>query len=190
MADLLPVELTAFTATLDGANARLDWTTVSETNNAGFAIEHAAPGSSFGDAGWVDGNGTSLETHSYRFAVADLAPGTHRFRLRQTDLDGATSLSPVVELSVGMNAAALLGVSPSPAYTTARVSVQLERAQQARVSVFDAIGREVAVLFDGALGANEARTLSLDASTLPAGLYVVRLAGETVTQTRTLVVAR
>jgi hypothetical protein len=188
--DVLPVELTAFTATLDGTSARLDWTTASETGNSGFSVEHAAPNAGFSDAGWVAGQGTTLETSTYRFAVTGLAVGTHRFRLRQRDLDGATELSPVVELSVGMEAAAYLSVSPNPASDGSRVGVQVQRAQAVRVSVFDALGREVAILFDGTLGANEARSLTLDASTLPAGLYVVRLAGESVAQTHTLTVAR
>ncbi len=187
---LLPVELTAFTATLDGASARLNWTTVSETNNAGFAVEHAGPGLAFADAGWVDGNGTTLEAHNYRFAVANLAAGTHRFRLRQTDLDGATELSPVVELSVGLSETSRLSLAPNPASDESRVSVQVQRAQTVRVSIFDALGREVAVLLDGAMGADEALSLAVDASALPAGLYMVRLTGETVRQTRTLIVAR
>jgi hypothetical protein len=188
--DLLPVELTRFTATLDGSGARLDWTTASETDNSGFAVEHSAPGLGFTRAGWVDGGGTTLEARAYRFRTGELAPGVHRFRLRQIDLDGAETLSPVVELSVGVEGTAFVSVSPNPVSGAGRVSVQAARAQTVRVSVFDALGREVAVLFDGMLGANEAQTFSLDASALGAGVYVVRLAGEGVAQTQTFVVAR
>jgi hypothetical protein len=69
------------------------------------------------------------------------------------------------------------------------VRLSLFETGPARVSVVDALGREVAVPLDGvrAAGAHE---VPLDTSRLPAGVYVVRVvAGGAVTGTR-LVVAR
>jgi hypothetical protein len=40
--------------------------------------------------------------------------------------------------------------------------------------VYDVLGREVAVLHDGAVGTEEVR-VSFDAAMLPAGTYVVRM---------------
>lgn len=97
----LPVELVAFTATLDGTAARLTWSTVSETNNAGFAVEQEA-GTAWAERGFVDGHGTTTERHDYAFLADALAPGRHRFRLRQVDFDGTTHYSAAVEVFLGV----------------------------------------------------------------------------------------
>ncbi len=89
-----------------------------------------------------------------------------------------------------LNASLRLSVAPNPATHSAAASVETDRAQDVRVAVYDALGRQVAVLFDGMLMPGQSQTLTVDASALPAGLYMVRLTGETIRQTRTLVVAR
>ena len=69
---------------------------------------------------------------------------------------------------------ALDAVAPNPTRGVARVRFSLPEAQAVRVTVTDLLGREVAVLLDGPApaGASEA---AFPAS-LPAGVYVVRLA--------------
>ena len=78
---------------------------------------------------------------------------------------------------------------PNPVRGTTTLRFALREAGVARLTVVDALGREVARLVDGTVGAGEQR-VAFDASTLPAGLYLVRLdAGGTVV-TRTLVRVR
>ncbi|MGB3544126.1 choice-of-anchor B family protein [Rubrivirga sp.] len=63
---------------------------------------------------------------------------------------------------------------PNPASTVLSVSFVLEDASAARLSVVDALGREVAILEDGTLGAGGHRS-TVDLEGLPSGLYLVRL---------------
>ncbi len=187
----LPVELTTFSATLDGSGARLDWATASETNNTGFHVEHHAPDATgFRDLDFLPGAGSTLEAQSYTFRTTALAPGVHRFRLRQIDLDGAQAFSPVVELAVGLSDAVRLAISPNPASQSARVSIQVARAQQVDVTLYDLLGRRVATLFDGPMESGEALTHAVDAAQMPSGVYSVVVAGETFRTTQTLTVAR
>jgi hypothetical protein len=79
------------------------------------------------------------------------------------------------EEAVPAEAFALRPVYPNPTTSHATVRLDLPTAQAARVAVFDVLGRRVAVLHDGPLGAG-AHRLRLDASALPAGVYVVRAA--------------
>lgn len=69
-------------------------------------------------------------------------------------------------------------VAASPNPTSGRVTVRVSLAEPAAVAVtvFDALGRRVAVLHDGALPSGE-QAFTLDTAALPAGVYVVRLAG-------------
>ena len=199
----LPVELAGFEAVADGQTALLSWATASETNNAGFEVQHRAPAgapasASNGEAGaawqvlgFVEGHGTTLETQHYQFRTGALAPGVHRFRLRQIDYDGTVEVHPEVEVAVALSVAyRLTAPYPNPVRGRARLGVMVARSQQVRVEVFDALGRRVAVLFEGALASGSSRSLSWDSGRVPSGLYVVRAVGETFTAARTLTVVQ
>jgi hypothetical protein len=79
-------------------------------------------------------------------------------------------------------AAALSAPSPNPAHGAARFSLTLTRPQHVRVEVFDAVGRRVATLHEGALAAGET-PFALDAAALPSGIYVVRASGDDFVET-------
>ena len=179
----LPVELARFEAHADGAGAVLSWETAGETNNAGFQIEHQPP-SSAADVwlrvGFVEGAGTTSDVRAYRFAVADLEAGRHRFRLRQTDFDGTAQYSPEVELTLGLpDVAHLAAPYPNPFRDQTRFAVTVQQPQRVRVEVYDLLGRRVAQLFDGMLTAQHRRDFVFDATGLATGLYVYRVSGET-----------
>lgn len=79
---------------------------------------------------------------------------------------------------------ALEGPYPNPTAASATVALVLDRAEVVRVSVYDALGRRVAVLHDGLLEAQRRHAFTLDASGLPSGSYFVRVEGETVRAAR------
>lgn len=67
-----------------------------------------------------------------------------------------------------------LAVYPNPSTGAATVSVELREESRVRVAVYDVLGREVAVLNDGPLGAGR-HDLRLDGRVLPGGVYLVRV---------------
>ncbi len=82
-----------------------------------------------------------------------------------------------------------LAASPNPARGAATVTLTLDAPQRATVGVFDVLGRRVALLHDGPLGAGT-HALRLDAARLPAGVYVVRASVSAESLTRTVTVVR
>lgn len=80
-------------------------------------------------------------------------------------------------------------LSPNPARGPARLSFSLDRARHVRVSAYDVLGREVAVLADEQRPAG-AQAVALDASALAPGLYVVRVQAEGRAASRLFAVAR
>lgn len=76
---------------------------------------------------------------------------------------------------------------PNPVVGRTTVPFSLESAQQVRVSVIDALGREVLVAADEAFAAGE-QTVELDLTNLPSGVYIYRVATEGQTFSRKLVV--
>jgi photosystem II stability/assembly factor-like uncharacterized protein len=83
-----------------------------------------------------------------------------------------------------------LGVPyPSPLSSTASFAVGLDAPETVVVTLHDLLGREVARLHEGVL-APGARPFTLDATSLPSGLYLLRAAGETGVATQTVTVVR
>ncbi len=188
----LPVELTTFDATLDNRDVLLRWATASETNNAGFEVQmRNKPEAAFTPLDFVDGHGTTPEAQDYTYRVPNLAPDTYAFRLKQIDFDGASELSPEVEITVTLtDAYALSEAYPNPVRHEAELALSMREAQHVRADVFDMLGRRVATLHDGVLDANRVHPIRIDTDRLSSGLYLVRVTGERFTDTRRIVVAR
>lgn len=184
----LPVSYLGFTATPNGKTVRLDWQTGTEESNRGFAVERSRNGTEFTDIGWIGGRGNSTETQTYAFTDAAPLGGTNYYRLRQTDFDGTTHLSPVVTAELTEAATALL-VSPNPAAAGSNplVRYRAENDGRAQVWVTDLNGRTLSRHDQPVLAGWNDLPLLLDA--LPAGVYVVRVAdgGEAVLTERLFV---
>src|SRR5690606_17670049 len=58
---VIPVELTAFNASVSGNEVNLTWQTATETNNSGFSVEKKSANSEFMEIGFVQGFGTTTE---------------------------------------------------------------------------------------------------------------------------------
>jgi choice-of-anchor B domain-containing protein len=85
---------------------------------------------------------------------------------------------------------ALSAPAPNPARDRAALSLTVERAQTVRAEAFDALGRRVAVLYDGPAAAGAVTELVLEAAGLVPGPYLVRVTGETFTTARPLAILR
>ncbi len=190
---VLPVELVLFEGVADGRAVVLRWATASETNNAGFEIQVQRPltdlqATPWQVLGYVEGHGTTLESQSYQYRAPGLAPGPHVFRLKQIDFDGTFDYSPEIEIYVELSEAyRLTPPYPNPFNHKTQLSLMVKRRQHLKVVVYDALGRRVGVLYRGEMEAEQARALVFEAGSLPSGLYVIRVEGETFSATRRVV---
>ncbi|MBC6994857.1 choice-of-anchor B family protein [Neolewinella lacunae] len=105
----LPVSYQSWEATTTGKDVELTWSTTTETDNAGWTVEHATENGQFAAVGSVP---PSLAAN-YRFVHANPGPGTHFYRLRQRDFDGTEALSTV--RAVVMQGVTTAAVWPNPA---------------------------------------------------------------------------
>ncbi len=78
---------------------------------------------------------------------------------------------------------------PNPAAGAVTLSYALAEASPVRLAVYDVLGRAVAVVAEGRREAGEHRA-GLDVSSLPAGLYLVRIDAGPEAHTRSLTVTR
>lgn len=167
----LPVELATFTAEARGMATYLAWTTASENNNRGFAVEASTDGTVFTQVAWLAGHGTSTTPNAYRYTDAALptygAPQVY-YRLRQLDTDGTESFSPVLAVKVpdgGKQTS--LQVLPNP--TQGQITVSGLAAGQP-IQLLDLTGR---VLLPAAMPTSGPLRLTLPAG-LTSGVYILR----------------
>ena len=69
------------------------------------------------------------------------------------------------------------------------INCELPRSSDVRLSVYDMLGREVAVLVHERMGAG-IHTVKFDASNLPSGVYFYRLQAGSYVETRKLLLLR
>lgn len=177
----LPVKLVSFTAqaAADGRSARLAWATASETNNAYFEVERSFDGTTYAPLGRVAGQGVKTTNTSYAF-VDQQSLGTQPaslvyYRLRQVDLDGTATYSPVRPVRLGAANAAQISLSlyPNPAQASTTLDLSaLPATASYQVLVLDATGRQMQRLL---LAGGQAQPLDLSA--LTPGLLTVLVTG-------------
>ena len=185
----LPVELADFTARVSEHSVQLSWWTASETNNSGFEIQQMRVGvdTRFRTVAFVDGQGTVSGRSDYSYRADELRPGKYFLRLRQIDLDGQATTSPLIEAIVEIPGSFELSTAyPNPFNPNTLLELTVQRTQHVLVTVVDAAGREVATLYEGEAVSQQPLTLDFRAGHLPSGLYVVKASGELFSAARTV----
>ena len=94
-----------------------------------------------------------------------------------------TAITVAAETQETPETFALAPAYPNPFNPATTLRLTLPQAQRVTVTVYDVLGRAVAVLHRGPLAAG-AHRLIFEAEGLPGGTYFVRAAGSTVTRTR------
>ncbi|WP_258096013.1 choice-of-anchor Q domain-containing protein [Salinibacter sp. 10B] len=197
--ETLPVELAGMDATVRGQQARLKWETASETQNAGFRVQHQrlAEGDSMpGPTGWeslgfVEGAGTSSEVQQYSYETEPLGYGRHAFRLRQVDADGETTSSEPIRVEVRLSGAvAIEGPSPNPVRRGAELGVTVRSSQEVRIEMYDVLGRQVRRVKEERVPGEEPQRIRIETRGLASGTYFLRVKGETFRKTRRMTVVR
>jgi len=193
----LPVELASMEGSQIGENSvQLRWTTTSETNNAGFQVQHRdGDTGSWKQFGFVESKaegGTSSQLHTYRFNAENLSVGTHQFRVRQIDLDGTATVHESVTVNVQMRQALRLAPpAPNPVTGTATLSFAVrENATPTTLTLYNVLGQKVSTLYRDTPTAGEQQTVRLPADGLTSGVYVLRLTAGGQTRTRKVTVVR
>ncbi len=169
----LPVELVSFSGQWAEGGTQLRWATASEKNSRYFQVERSASGDGgYQAVGRVAAAGSSSSARNYQLRDTEagaLDRATLYYRLRQVDVDGQETFSPVVAVAVGKPAAtAQLDVYPNPAPTARAAHVDCRNlpAGGGQLLTYSEAGQLVhqAPLTDAA-------TQQLALPALPAGLY-------------------
>ncbi len=175
--DVVPVELTSFTAVQQGASVLLQWNTATELNNHGFEIERktVADGveSDWRMIAFKKGNGTMSEPTAYTLEdkIEGISAEKIMYRLKQIDFNGHYEYSESVLVD---NIAPLdYEISqnyPNPFNPATIISFAVPSQNHVSLKVFSVTGEEVATLVNELKEAGRYE-VSFNASEMPSGVY-------------------
>jgi hypothetical protein len=175
----LPVELSSFVSVINGNSVTLNWSTSTETNNAGFDIERSAVNGSWSKIGSVSGNGTSTTPHSYSYTDRAVASGKYNYRLKQTDFNGNFEYHNLgSEVIIGVPVKFDLAQNyPNPFNPSTKINYDLPADGKVAIRLFDMSGKEVALLVNEVKTAGY-HTVDFNASNLSSGVYFYSISVE------------
>lgn len=75
---------------------------------------------------------------------------------------------------------------PNPFNPRTNFSIAVEKQQHVTIRVYNALGREVATVYDGPMAANSEERFSFEATALPSGLYMIQAHGEHFSDVQTV----
>jgi hypothetical protein len=172
---VVPVELSSFTANVNGNSVSLNWTTVTETNNLGFEIQRKSANNDFITLGFVRGSGTTTEIKNYSFVDKNLQSGNYSYRLKQVDFNGSYEYSNVIEVSVLTPQEFSLEQNfPNPFNPSTQITFNLRIDSDVQLKVFNLLGQEIATLINGRLSAGT-QQVEFKADNLTSGVYFYRI---------------
>ncbi|GAB3032756.1 T9SS type A sorting domain-containing protein [Spirosoma pulveris] len=178
---LLPVSLTSFTAkAVNGKAVQLNWATSLERDNDFFVVERSKDLIQFETVGRLKAKeGTQGNTYS----LIDENPyfGTSYYRLKQTDLDGTSSLLRTESVVLRSDS---YGIFPNPV-TDNKFVLRLDEPQTADVALYSSDGRLIPIQKTG----TDEGLLMLKASRkLTTGIYIITVKERAQTRTHRVVV--
>ncbi|HTY58063.1 MAG TPA: T9SS type A sorting domain-containing protein [Bacteroidota bacterium] len=195
----LPIQLASLTAApAGGSSVTLNWKTASETNNYGFYVERSANKSTGFAAvsGLIPGHGTTTTGFSYTYTDKSAPAGTAYYRLEQIDLDNSVHYSDAVMLTTTAAAEtapivfALSQNYPNPFNPSTEFRFTVAKTGSTTLVVYNALGQEVATIFNGQTESGKFYSARLDGTGLASGIYFARLQSGSEIQMRKIVLMK
>ena len=138
---VLPVEITSFAATKDGAKTNLQWETTKEKNLSFYGIERSGDGISFSSIGTETPRATSQsEIMTYKFTDESPLSGVNFYRILAKDVNGDLNYSKVVSVAFP-NEEAVFKVFPNPATTRSSINILTSWNKEYDFKIIDFTGR-------------------------------------------------
>ncbi len=143
------VELSSFVGSVVEDRVVINWTTASQTNNAGFRVLRSTDGETYEAVSeLISGAGTTDQLMDYMFEDNSLpAAEIVYYVLEQIDLDGTVNLSNPIEVLLGarftLPTEFSSAVYPNPFNPRTTISYELPTDTAVSVIIYDAIGQEI-----------------------------------------------
>lgn len=183
----LPVQLTSFTAIVNGNLVHLNWSTSTELNNYGYNIERRTESEKWVKIGFVPGHGNSNSVKNYKFIDDSSPAGKLFYRLKQVDFDGKYEYSNEVEVQVDRPLKLVLFQNrPNPFNPKTEIKFELPNKSNVELDIYNMLGEKILNLARGFMNAGE-HEVSFNACSLSSGVYLYKLTTENNTLVKKMV---
>jgi len=143
---ILPVNFTAFTASLENGKTQLKWSVAEEAGNDVFLVQRSTDGINFSSIGTFSGSPVNISTASYSFNDEKPLTGQNYYRIQLTEVTGRTIYSAVKLINVtSNNNQATVAVYPNPAINIIQVNTNNANTTKGVVQLLNAAGQAVTV---------------------------------------------
>ncbi|HEX9512308.1 MAG TPA: T9SS type A sorting domain-containing protein [Puia sp.] len=166
----LPIQLLYFTGTLKNGETLLSWATANEYNNDHFDLERSPKGVDFTALASIKSYGNSDVRQTYQYMDVHPFVGYTYYRLKQVDIDGHFTYSPIVTVmnNIGFTYTAF----PNPAKDRFTIIINAVREEDVHFDLIDISGKIVSAkevhLVQGA------NTYDWDISRVAGGIFFLR----------------
>jgi hypothetical protein len=169
--NVLPIGLVNFKATPDNSQVNLQWTTEMESNNNYFTVERSQDGVTFNDILQVPTQAPGGNSSTpLNYSGVDYHPymGLSYYRLKQTDLSGNSSYTPIVPVNFAQKQN--FAIYPNPSKGNLYVTGMDMNTTSVQAQWFDMSGKLLVQVLTPVQGG--AANLSVNLSN---GIYVLKL---------------
>lgn len=153
--NILPVELTSFSASYINQYINLNWKTATEVNNFGFDIERSSNKKEWEKIGFVNGKGNNSSITEYSYVDKSPLPAEKSYyRLKQIDIDGKKEYSEIIEIIKNkVSDYKLFDNYPNPFNPSTNIKFSLPENSNVVLDIYNAIGEKVERLINENLSA-------------------------------------
>jgi len=132
--------------------------------------------------GKVYGKGNSNSKNKYNLKDTGPHKGVSYYRLKQTDLNGDVSYSPLVTVNFNDNRELSYRLFPNP--SKGEFTIQGVNNDDIEVSIYNALGQKI----DYTINSKSDGALNIDCASLATGIYFVTLKNEGVSSNHKLII--
>ncbi|MFI5222528.1 MAG: LamG-like jellyroll fold domain-containing protein, partial [Bacteroidia bacterium] len=137
----LPVSLISFGGKRTGNDVVLNWQTTHEINCRGFEIERSFDAENFVAIGFVKSKAINSSSN-IGYSFSDVKPEQTKvlfYRLKQVDLDGRFSFSPIVTINPASQSLPVC-IFPNPTNSTFQIEINAVQQMDVSIEIFDLHG--------------------------------------------------
>lgn len=183
------VELTSFNAKISGSSIILNWSTSTETNNKGFAVERKNSENIFTEIAFINGKGTTTQLQNYSYSD-NISAGKYTYRLKQVDLDGSVSFSSEIEAEIKLPSVYEISQNyPNPFNPGTIIKYSVPVDGIVRIAVYNTLGEKVSELVNQFVKAGSYE-INFNANRLSSGVYFYKLESGTFVQTKKMTILK